>query len=160
MLWPMFCWEPWGPAIHVDVIFWQVPPVADHVHPFTEKVVLLFLYGNLQQKNALCQKKKCFRSTSLRYWPPNYVILHLWDVQDKIEDPIHGCSTLQFTGFKTSATNIVVPDIIAYLQGSCGVHALTNRTVWQQKEDQHNSSQVCIMSCHYTKNKQLIWKYQ
>ena len=47
-------------------------------------------------------------------WPPNSrglnPIEHLWDV--------HGGPTLQLTGLKGSAADIVVPDTKAHLQGS------------------------------------------
>ena len=37
--------------------------------------------------------------------------------------PIQGGPTLQLTGFKGSAVNILVPDTTAHLRGSSGVHA-------------------------------------
>ena len=49
-------------------------------------------------------------------WPPNpphlNPIEHLWDVVS----PIHGGPTLQLTGLKGSAANILVPDTPEHLQ--------------------------------------------
>ncbi|XP_053538195.1 disks large homolog 3 isoform X3 [Ictalurus punctatus] len=42
--------------------------------------------------------------------------------------PIHGGPTLQLTGLKGSAANVLVPDTTAHLQRSCGVRASTGQS--------------------------------
>jgi len=47
--------------------------------------------------------------------------------------PIHTGPTLQLTGLKGSAANILVPDTTAHLQGSSGVHASTSQGCFGSK---------------------------
>jgi len=59
-----FCWETFGPAIHVDVTLKSTTYtsiVADYVHPFME---LVFPGGRVlfQQDNVPCHKAKRFRA--------------------------------------------------------------------------------------------------
>ena len=59
MLWPVFCWETLGPAIHVDVTLTRttyISIVAYHVHPFME-MVFPDGCGLFQQDNAMLQSK-------------------------------------------------------------------------------------------------------
>ena len=74
VLWPVFCWETLGPAIHVDVTLTPttyLSIVADHVHPFME-TVFPDGRGLFQQDNATKQKgfSNGLRSTTmrLRWW--------------------------------------------------------------------------------------------
>ena len=80
-------------------------------------------------------------------WPPNpphlNPIEHLWDVVS----PIHGGPTLQLTGLKGSAANILVPDTTAHLQGSSGVHASTGQGCFGSKRGTNNIRQVIVMLC-------------
>ena len=97
MLWPMFCRETLGLAIHVDVTLIRITYpgiVADHVHPFMETV---FPDGSgiFQQDKASCHKanilQEWFEEHNRKFrvltWPPNSPDLnpieHLWDVLDK-----------------------------------------------------------------------------
>ena len=60
MLWAIFCWETLGPAIHVDLTLTltsYLSVVADHVHPFMEKVFPDGC-GLFQQDNTPCHKAK------------------------------------------------------------------------------------------------------
>ena len=61
--------------------------------------------------------------------------------------PIHGAPTSQLTGLKGSATNTLVPDTTAHLQGSSGVMPWWVWAVLATKVDQHNIRQVVIMLC-------------
>ena len=67
VLWAMFCWETLGPAIHADVILTRttyLSIVADHVHPFMEKVFPDGC-GLFQQDNAPYHKAKMIQE---RVW--------------------------------------------------------------------------------------------
>ena len=82
MLWAMLWWETLGPAIHVDVTLTHtayLSIVADHVHPFMEKV-FPDGYGLIQQDNAPFHKAKMVQEWfeehnnkfELLNWPPNF----------------------------------------------------------------------------------------
>lgn len=59
---------------------------------------------------------------------------------------ICGGATLQRSGCKWCAANILVQDTTAYLQRSCGVHASTVWAFfWRQIGDLHNIRQVVIL---------------
>ncbi|KAK3539129.1 hypothetical protein QTP86_026698, partial [Hemibagrus guttatus] len=80
--------------------------------------------------------------------PPNSPDLnpvqHLWDVLDKQVRSMESI-TSQLTGLKGSATNVLVADPTAHLQGSSGVHASTGQGCFSSKRDRHNIRQVVII---------------
>ena len=134
MLWPMFCWETSGPAIHVDVTTYQ-SILADHEHPFMETVFPdgcgLFQQDNVPQRKNGSGWFKEHNKFEMLTWPPNSPDL------SPIEHPqtslIHGGPSLQLTRFKGSAADILVPNTTAHLQGSSGVHALMGKGCFGSK---------------------------
>ncbi|KAK3508781.1 hypothetical protein QTP70_006023 [Hemibagrus guttatus] len=118
MLWAMFFWETVGPAIPVDVTLTcttYLSIVADHVHPFME-TVFPDGCGLFQQDNAPCYKAKIVQEWFDEHNNHLNPIEHLWDVLDK-QALLMDNNTLQLTGFKGSAANMLVPDTTAHLQG-------------------------------------------
>ncbi|KAK3561066.1 hypothetical protein QTP86_026371 [Hemibagrus guttatus] len=136
MLWAMFCWETVGPAIHMDVTLTcstYLSIVADRIHPFME-TVFPDGCGLLQQDNAPCHSTKMGQEWFDEHNNEFEVLTSKFPRSQSNQASV-GCAeqtslihrgpTLQLTGLKGSAANILVPDTTAHLQGSSGVHALT-----------------------------------
>lgn len=80
MLWPMFCWESWGPGIHIDITLTRTQTLLHTVQ------VKLFMALVLSKDSDLFQKDNVFCHTE-QTWPPDFLdfnpIEHLCDVLDK-----------------------------------------------------------------------------
>ena len=169
MVWAVFCWETFGPAIHVDVTLTcttYLSIVADHEHPFME-MVFPDGCGLFQQDNAPCLKATVVQEWFEKHdkfevltWPPNSpdlnLIEDLWDVLDKqvwsTEAP--PCNLEDLKNLLLTSWCQIPKQTSRGLEESMPwwVRAVLAATPFATKtalthRDQHNIRQVVIMLC-------------